>query len=189
MIFTETTLPGAFIIEPTLFPDERGFFAYTWNQEEFGQQGLDVRFVQANASFNKLRGTLRGLHFQIAPYEETKLVRCTVGAIYDVIVDLREDSPTFRQWTSVELSSSNRLELYVPQGFAHGFQTLEDNTEVAYQISEYYHPEAARGVRWNDPALGIKWPLPFTTMSNRDRAFQLLSHPNLRVNDCLFSFK
>ena len=177
MIFTETKLPGAFIIKPTVFPDDRGFFAYTWNQEEFAQNGLDVCFVQANASFNKQRGTLRGLHFQIEPYQETKLVRCTVGAVYDVIVDLREDSRTFRHWTGVELSSSNRLELYIPKGFAHGFQTLEDNTEVAYQISEYYRPEAARGVRWDDPAFGVKWPLPVAVISERDRSHPLVDFP------------
>jgi dTDP-4-dehydrorhamnose 3,5-epimerase len=176
MIFTETKLRGAYLIEPELFTDERGFFTCTWNQEDFARHGLKVRFVQANASFNKQRGTLRGMHFQVAPYQETKLVRCTVGAIYDVIIDLRESSPTFRQWTGVELTSSNRLELYVPEGFAHGFQTLMDNTEVAYQISEYYRPEAARGVRWDDPAFGIDWPLAISVMSERDR-----SHPFVAV--------
>jgi dTDP-4-dehydrorhamnose 3,5-epimerase len=186
MIFTETELPGAFIIEPSVFPDDRGWFATTWNYEEFAQRGLAARFVQANTSFNKRRGTLRGMHFQIEPYQETKLVRCNVGAIYDVIVDLREDSPTFRQWTGVELTSSNRRGLYVPEGFAHGFQTLEDNSEVAYQISEYYQPEASSGVRWNDPAFGITWRGEVTSISERDRThpdFTMSSLPRPRPGD------
>jgi dTDP-4-dehydrorhamnose 3,5-epimerase len=171
MIFIETELPGAFIIEPSFFPDERGWFATVWNYEEFAQHGLDTRFVQANTSFNKRRGTLRGMHFQLEPYQETKLVRCTVGAIYDVVIDLRKDSPTFRQWTGAELTSSNGRGFYVPEGFAHGYQTLEDNTEVAYQISEYYHPEAARGVRWNDPAFAIDWPPAERIIIPRDQTY------------------
>src|SRR5882762_5631992 len=174
MTFTETALKGAFIIEPKLILDERGFFASTWSQKEFAGRGLGAPVVQANVSLNKRRGTLRGMHFQINPHQEVKLVRCTAGSILDVIVDLREDSPSFHQWVGVELSVGNRLMLYVPEGFAHGYQTLADNTEVAYQISEYYHPESARGVRWDDPAFGIDWPLPVTTMSERDR-----NHPFL----------
>ena len=175
MIFTETELQGAFIIEPEPIEDDRGFFALLWSREEFSLRGLNHRVVQANISFNKKRGTLRGLHFQMEPHQEAKLVRCTAGAIYDVIADLRPGSPTFRRWVGVELTSVNRLMLYVPEGFAHGFQTLEDDTEVAYQLSEYYHPESARGVRWDDPALSIKWPLPVTVLSERDREHPLLS--------------
>jgi dTDP-4-dehydrorhamnose 3,5-epimerase len=138
--------------------DERGFFARTWCQREFETHGLESRLVQCSISFNAREGTLRGLHYQAPPHEEVKLVRCTSGAIFDVIVDLRPPSPTFGHHYSVVLSSSNRLALYVPRGFAHGFQTLEDNTEVAYQMSEFFHPESARGLRWNDPALRISWP-------------------------------
>ena len=174
MIFTETTLQGVFIIEPELLEDDRGFFTCLWSREEFSRHGLNGRVVQANVSFNKQRGTLRGLHFQIEPHQEAKLVRCTAGAIYDVVVDLRENSPLFRHWIAVELTSRNRLMLYVPEGFAHGFQTLEDDTEIAYQLSEYYYPESARGVRWDDPALSIEWPLPVTVLSERDREHPLL---------------
>jgi dTDP-4-dehydrorhamnose 3,5-epimerase len=174
MIYTETELQGAFIIEPELIEDNRGFFALLWSREEFSLQGLNERVLQTNISFNKRRGTLRGLHFQTEPNQEAKLVRCTAGAIYDVIADLRPDSLTFRRWIGVELTSRNRLMLYVPEGFAHGFQTLTDDTEVAYQISEYYHAESASGVRWDDPALNIKWPLPVTVLSERDRHHPLL---------------
>jgi dTDP-4-dehydrorhamnose 3,5-epimerase len=169
MVFTETELQGAFVIDSEVIEDERGFFAHTWSAEEFVTRGLNPRIVECNISFNKQRGTLRGMHFQIAPHQEAKLVRCTAGAIYDVIVDLREESPTFRQWIAVELTSSNRLMLYIPERFAHGYQTLEDNTEVAYQMSEYYHPESARGLRFDDPVLGIRWPLSVTAISQRDR--------------------
>lgn len=171
MIFTETALKGAFIIEPELLEDERGFFALTWSEEEFVRHGLNPRVVQSNLSFNKRRGTLRGMHFQAAPYAQAKLVRCTAGAIYDVIVDLRSDSTTFKRWTAVELSAGNRLMLYVPEGFAHGFQTLEDNTEVSYQMSEEYVPESAQGVRWNDPAFGINWPAADRTIIDRDQKY------------------
>lgn len=174
MIFTETELKGAFIIEPEPIHDERGFFARTWSQEEFLQRGLNPRMVQQNISLNTLRGTLRGMHFQVNPHQEAKLVRCTAGSIFDVLVDLREGSPTFHKWIGLELSSNNRRMLYVPEAFAHGFQTLEDNTEVAYQISEYYHPEAARGLRWDDPVLAIDWPLPATVVSQRDKQHPLL---------------
>lgn len=174
MIFTETALKGAFIIEPRLIHDERGFFARTWSQEEFLQHGLNPRVVQNNISLNKRRGTLRGLHFQVEPYQEAKLVHCTAGSMFDVIVDLRENSPTFRKWIAIELSSRNRLMVYVPENFAHGFQTLEDDTEVAYQISQSYDPASARGLRWDDPSLGIKWPLPVTAISERDTKHPLL---------------
>jgi dTDP-4-dehydrorhamnose 3,5-epimerase len=174
MNFTETELKGAFIIEPTLFPDERGLFASVWNQQEFADRGLQHRVVQSNVALNKVSGTLRGMHFQVSPHQEAKLVRCTAGAVFDAIIDLRPGSPTLHQWVGVELSVSNRLILFVPEGFAHGYQTLEDNSEVAYQISEYYHPQSARGVRWNDPAFGIKWPLPVTVIAERDAQYPLL---------------
>lgn len=171
MIFTETKLAGAFIIEPERIEDERGFFARTFCVEEFKAHSLNPRLVQCNISFNKKKGTLRGMHYQVAPYEEAKLVRCTMGVIYDVIVDLRPDSPTFKQWVAVELTEKNRKMIYILEGFGHGFQTLEDDTEVFYQMSEFYHPERARGVRWNDPAFGITWPLPDLIISERDRTY------------------
>lgn len=159
MIFTETRLQDAFLIDINPHTDERGFFARSWCADEFHKRGLNPRLVQCNISFNKKRGTLRGMHYQAAPYAEAKLVRCTMGALYDVIIDLRSDSPTYKKWFSVELTSQNRRSLYVPEGFAHGFQTLMDNTEVFYQMSEFFHPECARGVRWDDPAFGVKWPI------------------------------
>ena len=172
MNFTETRLPGAFIVEPELGTDERGFFARIWCQREFAAHGLNPRLVQCNLSGNARAGTLRGLHYQVAPYEEAKLVSCLRGAICDVIVDLRPDSPTFRAWLAVELTAANRRMLYISEGFAHGFQTLEDDTEVCYQMSEFYAPEAARGLRWNDPAFGIRWPLPVKIISERDRNYE-----------------
>ena len=160
------------MIEPERLGDERGFFARTWDRHEFEERGLDPRLAQCNTSFNKRTGTLRGMHYQAAPHEEAKLVRCTMGAVYDVILDLRPASPTFRQWTSVELTAENRLMLYVPEGLAHGFQTLDDDTEVFYQMSEFYAPESARGVRWDDPAFGISWPIPDKIISAKDELFQ-----------------
>ena len=156
MIFTETRLAGAYLIEPERIEDERGFFARTWCRDEFERHGLNPRLVQCNVSYNARRGTLRGMHYQAKPHEEAKLVRCTRGAIYDVIVDLRPDSPTYRQWVAAELTAENRRMLYIPEGFAHGFQTLADETEVFYQMSELFHPESARGVRmttrpWGSP--------------------------------------
>lgn len=174
MIFRETKLPGAFIIEAEPIEDERGFFARTWSQEEFAARGLNANFVQCNSSFNKLRGTLRGMHYQIPPHEEVKLVRCTSGAIYDVIIDLREDSPTRFKWIAVELNARNLAMLYIPRGFAHGFQTLTDEAEVFYQVSEYYHQESARGVRWDDPLFGIDWPREISVVSERDRSHAYL---------------
>ncbi|MCX6030219.1 MAG: dTDP-4-dehydrorhamnose 3,5-epimerase [Chloroflexi bacterium] len=171
MIFTETRLPGAFIIEPELRADERGFFARTWCQREFAAHGLNLRLVQCNLSGNTLAGTVRGLHYQAAPYEEAKIVSCNHGAICDVIVDLRPASPTSKKWLAVELTEQNRRMLYIPEGFAHGFQTLKDHSEVFYQMSEFYIPAAARGARWNDPAFGIRWPLPVTIISPRDRSY------------------
>jgi dTDP-4-dehydrorhamnose 3,5-epimerase len=157
MIYKETKLKGAFIIELEKIKDERGFFARSWCANEFKSRGLDSFFVQSNISFNKKKDTIRGMHYQIAPFEETKLIRCNKGAIYDVIIDLRPDSATYKQWIAVELTEYNYRILYVPKGFAHGYQTLVDNTEVFYQVSQFYSPEHERGIRWNDPAFNIKW--------------------------------
>jgi len=168
MIFTETKLKGAFYIDIEPREDERGFFARSWCEDEFKEHGLNSRLVQCNISFNKRRGTLRGMHYQVAPFAETKLVRCTMGAIYDVIIDMQPDSPTFKQWISVELTSENHRALYVPEDFAHGFQTLMDSTEVFYQMSEFYHPECARRVRWDDPTFGIEWPSGSRIISRLD---------------------
>jgi dTDP-4-dehydrorhamnose 3,5-epimerase len=171
MIFVETTLKGAYLIEPERIEDDRGFFARTFCQKEFEVHGLNPNMLQCSISFNKMKGTLRGLHYQANPHEEAKLIRCTRGAIYDVIVDLRPESPTYRQWIAVELTQENRTAVYVPEGFAHGFQTLMDNAEVYYQISQFHHPEAARGVRWNDPAFGITWPEDKRIISSRDQGY------------------
>ena len=171
MIFTETKLKGTFIIEPERLEDERGFFARTWCKREFAVQELDPKLVQCNISFNKKRGTLRGMHHQAAPHEEVKLVRCTMGAIYDVVIDLRPSSLTFMDWFSVELTAENRKMIYIPEGFSHGFMTLGDNTEVFYQMSEFYAPECARGVRWNDPAFDIAWPEEVTAISEKDKQY------------------
>jgi dTDP-4-dehydrorhamnose 3,5-epimerase len=164
-----TPLRNAYVIEPELLEDERGFFARTWCQQEFSQWGLHSNFVQCNISFNKKQGTLRGLHYQTAPHEEVKLIRCTMGSVYDVIVDIRPNSPTFKHWFGVELSADNRLMLYVPAGFAHGFQTLTDNAEVFYQMSNFYEPANACGIRWDSPLFNIQWPLEPTVMSERDK--------------------
>jgi dTDP-4-dehydrorhamnose 3,5-epimerase len=174
MLFKETKINGVFVIEPELIKDERGFFACSWSQSEFEQHGLNPRLIQCNISFNNKRGTVRGMHFQEKPYEEAKLVRCTRGAMFDVAVDLRSDSPTRFQWAGVELTADNRLMFYIPEGFAHGYQTLVDDTEISYQMSQSYHSEAARGLRWDDPVLGIEWPQEVTVISERDKAFQLL---------------
>jgi dTDP-4-dehydrorhamnose 3,5-epimerase len=171
VICTETKLKGAFLIEPERLEDERGFFARTWCQRELAAHGLRATWVQSSISFNKSKATLRGMHYQAAPYEETKLVRCTAGAIYDVIVDLRPGSETHRQWLGVELTAANRRLLYIPQGVAHGFETLTDDAEVFYEISEFYRPESGRGVRWDDPVLGIEWPLKAAILSDRDRSY------------------
>lgn len=171
MIFLETPLKGAYVIELEKHEDERGFFARSWCAREFAAKGLDTRLIQCNVSFNKKKGTLRGLHYQLPPHAETKLVRCTRGSLYDVIVDLRADSPTFLKWFGVELTAGNYRMLYIPQRFAHGFQTLEDETEMFYQMSESYAPEAARGFRWNDPRLGIAWPDADRIISKRDKEY------------------
>ncbi len=172
IIFTETKLKGAFIIEPEKFEDERGFFARSFSQEEFLAHGASGQLVENNISFNKKKHTIRGMHFQSAPHAQAKLVRCTQGAIFDAMIDLRPTSPTYQQWVGAELTASNRLMLFVPAGFAHGFQTLEDDTEVFYQVSNYYAPESASGVRWDDPAFDIRWPASEGVIVNeRDRTY------------------
>ncbi len=171
MIFEETKLKGAFVIELEKMKDERGFFARTWCQREFAAHKLNSQLVQCNVSFNAKKGTLRGMHYQTAPHEEAKLVRCTMGAIYDVVIDLRPDSSTFKQWLAVELTADNRRMLYIPEGFAHGFQTIEDNSEVFYQMSEFYAPECAGGVRWDDPAFSIQWPVDQQIISAKDQQY------------------
>lgn len=171
MDFTETKVQGAFLIAPEKIPDERGFFARTWSETEFEERGLDSRLVQCSLSFNTRKGTLRGMHYQREPYAETKIVRCTRGEIYDVVLDLRTGSQTFKEWVAVQLSADNHQMLYIPKGCAHGFQTLSAGAEVFYQMSEFYRPESATGVRWNDPAFAIEWPLEVTVISERDRAY------------------
>jgi len=171
MIFKETKLKGACTIELERIEDKRGFFARSWCRKEFAEHGLNPLIVQCNISYNKKKGTLRGMHYQSAPYEEAKIVSCISGAIYDVIIDLRPDSATFCQWFAVELSSDNYRMIYIPVGLAHGFQTLADDTTVYYQMAEYYHPECARGVRWDDPAFGVKWPIKNSIVSTRDNQF------------------
>jgi dTDP-4-dehydrorhamnose 3,5-epimerase len=171
VIFAAASLSGAFILEPERLEDPRGFFARMWCALEFEARGLNSRLVQCSLSFNKRKGTLRGLHYQVAPSAETKLIRCTMGAIYDVIVDLRPDSPTYKRHLGAVLTAENRKMLYVPEGCAHGFQTLADDTEVFYQMSEFYSPEHTRGVRWNDPVFGIPWPEDERTIIDRDRNY------------------
>jgi dTDP-4-dehydrorhamnose 3,5-epimerase len=172
VLFRETELPGAFVIELQKCEDERGFFARSWCQKEFEARGLNPRTVQCNVSFNKLKGTLRGMHYQVVPCAEAKLVRCTRGAICDVIIDLRRESVTYKQHVSEVLSSNNYKALFIPEGFAHGFQTLEDDSEVFYQMSAYYSPEHQRGLRYNDPAFKINWPIDVTMISDRDRNYE-----------------
>ena len=179
MIFTATKIPGAFLIDLERQEDDRGFFARSFCASEFKRNGLKAEFVQDSISFNPAKGTLRGMHYQGAPHEEAKIVRCTRGAIYDVLVDVRPASPAFRQWLGCELTAENRRSLYVPEGCAHGFQTLGHDAEVFYQISEFYHPECARGVRWNDPAFGIQWPWPNPVISARDQGFPDWGNPLL----------
>ena len=171
MIFRETALPGVLLVDVERRTDERGFFARTWCRREFAERGLVADFAQASLSYSAHAGTLRGLHFQRPPHQETKLVRCTTGAIWDVVVDVRPSSPTFRRWQGFELDAESRRSLYVPKGFAHGFQTLTDDCEVSYQISTFHAPEAAAGHRYDDPAFAISWPRPVTVISARDRAW------------------
>lgn len=176
MIFTETKLKGSFIIEIEKHEDERGFFGRSWCLKEMKDHGINMNVVQANVSYNKRKGTLRGMHYQIAPYEEAKLVRCSKGSIFDVIIDLRVDSPTFKQWFGIDLSQENYKMLYIPEDFAHGFITLEDDCEISYLMSELYVPGAAATIRWNDPFFNIQWPLAPTILSEKDK-----SQPDFRL--------
>ena len=171
MIFTETKLKGAFIIDLKPIEDHRGFFAVSWSRLDFEEHGLNAEVVQCNLSFSHRAGTVRGMHWQEPPHAQAKLVRCTRGAIHDAIIDLRPGSPTFRQWVGVDLTADNRRMLFVPTGFAHGYQALEHDTEVSYQMSAYYHPASERGVRWDDPAFGLIWPREVTVISPRDRDY------------------
>jgi len=179
MTFQETKLAGVIHVHLERKFDERGFFARAWCQNEFENQGLEARLVQCSVSFNNRKGTLRGMHYQAEPYPETKLVRCTRGSIYDVIVDLRPRSQTFKQWIGFILSAANQDMIYVPPGCGHGFLTLEDETEIFYQMSEFYHPDLARGVRWDDPAFQIVWPGEVKVISERDRTY-----PNFEPVEC-----
>ena len=172
MIFTQSALAGAYIIEPEPLKDDRGFFSRTFCVNEYTELGLNPHIVQCNISYNHIKGTVRGMHYQLAPHREVKVVRCTRGSIYDVIVDLRSDSATYKQWVGVELTADNGKQLYVPTGFAHGYQTLEDSSEVSYQVSEFYSPQSEQGVRWNDPAFAITWPLKVHSISDKD-----MNHP------------
>jgi len=180
MTYQPTILPGVVKIDVEQKSDDRGFFARSYCRRDFAEQGLNPGLVQCNVSFNTKKGTLRGIHYQAEPMPEAKLVRCTAGAIYDVVVDLRPQSPTFKQWVGVTLSAENRRMLYVPERCGHGFLTLENNTEVFYQMSEFYYPELARGVRWNDPAFNITWPTAVQVISDRDRTY-----PDLEQLQCV----
>jgi dTDP-4-dehydrorhamnose 3,5-epimerase len=171
MIFEETNIRGVVEVRLNRIADERGFFARSWCREEFEKAGLDARLVQCNISYNPRKGTLRGMHYQLAPHAEAKLVRCTMGAIYDVILDLRVESPTYKKWMGINLTAENRDMVYIPEGCAHGFLTLEDDCEVFYQMSQFYSAGAARGVRWDDPAFGIVWPAKPESLSDRDRNY------------------
>lgn len=182
MIFEETILKGSFIIKPWRQDDERGFFARTFCKKEFEAHGLNHTIVQCDLSFNKVRGTFRGMHYQVPPYGEDKLVCCTQGAVQDYIVDLRPDSPTFRQWIAVELTAENRHMLYIPRGFAHGFYTTRHNTQLLYFMTEYYHPEHARGFRWNDPAFALHLPAPVNVIADRDR-----NYPDIDLSEIIES--
>jgi dTDP-4-dehydrorhamnose 3,5-epimerase len=177
MIFTPTPLPGALVVELQPHADERGFFARSYCAAEFAAQGLGPELRQCSVSFNARKGTLRGLHHQGAPYEEHKLVRCTAGAIFDVIVDIRDSSPTYRRWFGTELTGANHRAIFIPPGFAHGFVSLTDNAEVYYMISVAHAPQAGRGFRWNDPAFAIEWPVLPTVISSRDANYTLLDVP------------
>lgn len=177
MIFTETKLKGAFVVEIQKIEDHRGFFGRAWCQKEFEAHGINANFVQINTSQTKKKGTIRGMHYQVPPYGEAKFIRCTRGRIYDVIIDLRPDSPTFMQWVGNELSEDNYKMVYVPEYFAHGFLSLEDNSEVYYPVTEFYTPGAERGIRWNDQAFNIEWPVPVEIFTEKD-----MSHPDFDMS-------
>lgn len=174
MIFKKMKLDGVFVLEIEKIKDERGFFARSWDTEIFSKMNLKSQIIQCNISFNNTKGTIRGMHFQIKPYEEGKIVRCTKGEVFEVIIDLRENSETFLQWDSIKLTQDNHKMVYVPEGCALGFQTLENNTEIFYQMTQKFFPKFAKGLRWNDPKLGIKWPLPPTVISQKDKLWPLL---------------
>lgn len=174
MIFTETKLKGAYIVDLEPHYDSRGYFGRAWCKKEFEKHGLNANLVQCNISYNKVRGTTRGMHYQIDPYSETKFVRCIKGALYDVIIDLRKESDTYGKWIGIELSEKNGRAIYVPEGFAHGFQTLEDDTYVFYQVTEFYTPNAEKGIRWDDSSFNIKWPIgkEDVIISEKDRSWE-----------------
>ena len=171
MIFTETKLKGAYIIGIEKHEDERGFFARSWCKREFQEIGLNTNILQSNIAFSKRRGTLRGLHYQTKPYEETKFIRCTKGIVYDTIIDLRPESSTYKKWVGIDLAEDNYRMLYVPEGFAHGYVTLTDNVEVSYQVSQFYALRYERGIRYNDPAFGINWPIDILVISDKDKSW------------------
>ena len=173
MKFVETSLKGSYIIELEKLEDERGFFTRMWDEEIFQNKKLNSRLVQISLSSNKKKGTLRGMHFQEKPFEETKIVRCVKGKIFDVIIDLRSNSKTYKKWISIELNSNDLKMIYIPEGFAHGFQTLEDNTEVMYQMSNWFSPEHAKGIRWNDQEFNITWPINEPIISKKDQSHEL----------------
>ena len=175
MIFTETTLKNAYVIELEKREDHRGFFARTWDKKEFEEHNLNSNLVQCNVSFSKKCGTLRGMHYQKNPFEESKVIRCTKGKIFDVIIDLRSSSSTFKKWFGVELTEENYKMLYVPEGFAHGFQSLEDNSEIIYQVSEFYTPNSELGIHWNDPAFNITWPIEEKIITEKDNSWKLFN--------------
>ena len=177
MIFKETVLKGAFLVEIKKLEDDRGFFGRAWCQQEFEENGLNGNIRQINTSYTKKRGTIRGMHYQIDPFQETKFIRCTKGRIYDVIIDLRSDSPTFMKWIGHELSEQNCRMVYVPGNFAHGFVTLEDHCEVYYPVTEFYTPGSERGIRYDDPAFKIDWPVDVEIVSEKDR-----NHPDFNIN-------
>jgi dTDP-4-dehydrorhamnose 3,5-epimerase len=183
VIFTETSLKGAFVIDLELREDERGFFARAWCAHEFAAHGLNPRFVQANVSQTITAGTIRGMHYQVAPHQEAKVMRCVRGSIWDAIIDLRPDSPTFLRWTGVELSARNHRMLYVPEGFANGFRTLEEDSETSYHVTQAYAPGAERGIRWDDPAIGIEWPDTGTPLvSRKDQDWPALVLPSVTAS-------
>jgi dTDP-4-dehydrorhamnose 3,5-epimerase len=180
LIFTESPLKGAFLVSPELIIDKRGFFARSWCVKEFDDHDLESRLVQCNISYNRVKGTLRGMHYQVSPFEEAKLVRCTRGAVHDVIIDLRHESKSFGKHFGVMLTAEDRNMLYIPKRFAHGFLTLEDDTEITYHMSEFYSPDCARGIRWNDPAFEIRWPGEVMTLSEKDQSYPDVDIKNIR---------